>query len=195
MDDQLRSLSRLFSETLFRIPDFQRGYSWQTKEITDFWNDLLRLSENKKHYVGVLTLDPVPIDAIDESNKWIEDLWLIKSKDYSVHYVVDGQQRLTTSIILISAIVEIMNEKKIELLNYQTVERIKTKYLFESKPENQSKSFLFGYEMDNPSYNFFVDQVLDRRTNIPILATTLYAKNIQNAFNFYAEFQFQISLS
>ena len=182
MDDQLKSLSKLFSETLFRIPDFQRGYAWQSKEITDFWNDLLRLGENKKHYVGVLTLDPV---FPEDSDKWIEDSWLIKSKDYAVHYVVDGQQRLTTCIILVSAIIEIMLEKKIDLLNYMTVEQIRTKYLFEFKPENQSKSFLFGYETDNPNYGFLADQVLDRRTKKSVVAPTLYAKNIHDATEFF----------
>ena len=38
MNEQLKSLSKLFSDNLFRIPDFQRGYAWTQKEVDEFWN-------------------------------------------------------------------------------------------------------------------------------------------------------------
>ena len=98
MDEQLKSLSKIFNETLLRIPDFQRGYAWSLKEVNDYWNDILRLGENKKHYVGVLTLDIVKQETLEN---WLDDIWLLKSKNYQSYYVVDGQQRLTTSMLLI----------------------------------------------------------------------------------------------
>ena len=59
MNDQLLSLQRIFTDRLFRIPDYQRGYAWGEKEVREFWNDLERLPIGKNHYVGVLTLEPV----------------------------------------------------------------------------------------------------------------------------------------
>ncbi|MCC2877217.1 DUF262 domain-containing protein [Lachnoclostridium pacaense] len=73
------------------MPDYQRGYAWEIKEVKEFWNDLNGLTNNKNHYVGVLTLEPV---AGAEYKKWIDDIRLIDSKSYRPYYVVDGQQRL-----------------------------------------------------------------------------------------------------
>ena len=114
MREQLSSLSKLFTEHLFRIPDFQRGYAWTKKEIEDFWQDLLRLKPQHNHYVGVLTLEKV---KEPKYSTWLEDNWMISSRGYTPFYVVDGQQRLTTSIVLLSAIVDTMVNKNIEKLN------------------------------------------------------------------------------
>ena len=99
--EQLLSMSKIFSEKIFRIPDYQRGYAWTLKEVKDFWGDLCRLENKKNHYVGVLTLEPA---KEEDYKKWIDDLWIIDAKRYIPFYVVDGQQRLTTSIILIYVI-------------------------------------------------------------------------------------------
>jgi len=60
MQTELFSLSKIFTENLFRIPDYQRGYSWAEKQLKDFWNDIDQLEEGKHHYTGVLTLEQVP---------------------------------------------------------------------------------------------------------------------------------------
>jgi hypothetical protein len=62
------SLSKIFTEKIFRIPDYQRGYAWQnhtvnkqlTGQLVDFWEDLMNLDPKKTHYTGVLTLEKVP---------------------------------------------------------------------------------------------------------------------------------------
>ena len=183
MDEQLKSLSKIFNETLLRIPDFQRGSAWSLKEVNDYWNDILRLGENKKHYVGVLTLDIVKQETLEN---WLDDIWLLKSKNYQSYYVVDGQQRLTTSMLLIKAIIDIMNKKNIRLLNYMSKEEILNKYIYESKPEENSKSFLFSYELQNPSYSFLAECIYQ---NEEILKTriqeTAYTKNLKEAYDFF----------
>lgn len=127
MKADLYSVSKIFTERLLRIPDYQRGYAWTEKHLKDFWNDLDQLSEGKNHYTGVLTLEDVPAENL---TRWDEDHWIINAKSYAPHYVVDGQQRLTTSIILIQAITEAVNpEVKI---NYTTIDDIR-KNLFSSQ--------------------------------------------------------------
>lgn len=119
--DTLSSLAKIFVEKIYRIPDYQRGYAWTLKEVEDFWDDLCRLETDKNHYVGVLTLEPA---KKEEYEKWIDDVWIIKSKRYQPLHIVDGQQRITTAIILIVTIAKIMKEKNIKYLNYTTREEI-----------------------------------------------------------------------
>lgn len=149
MDTQLQSISKIFTERLYRIPDYQRGYAWTEKQLKDYWNDIIQLEENKNHYVGVLTLEKVPNETFE---KWDDDKWIIKSKSFEPYYVVDGQQRLTTTIILIQAITEALTKK--DTLNYATGDEIRKRYIFDSKDGGISRSYIFGYEKDNPSYEF-----------------------------------------
>ena len=99
----LKTIAGIFESKVFRIPDYQRGYSWTKKQLNDFWEDLENLSDDHIHYTGVLTLE-----AVNSKNysQWENDLWLMDGKGYSPYYIVDGQQRLTTVIILIQTILE-----------------------------------------------------------------------------------------
>lgn len=179
------TLSKIFTERIFRIPDYQRGYAWTEKEVSDFWNDLCRLNNNSNHYVGVLTLEPVKEEVY---KSWIDDLWLIESKKYSPYYVVDGQQRLTTSILLIKSIINTMKNRNIEKLNYTTISEIKKRFILESKDENRSCTYLFGYEVENPSYEYLVKRIYNEyNSNICSLQETTYTVNLMNAVTFFEE--------
>ena len=182
MNDQLLSLQRIFTDRLFRIPDYQRGYAWGEKEVREFWNDLERLPIGKNHYVGVLTLEPV---MEHDYKKWIDDIWLIQSKSYRPYYVVDGQQRLTTSIILIASLLEIMHERNIDKLNYSSRDEISSRYIKNSKDENCSLSFLFSYDFGNPSYKYLTDCVYQEKQADGSYSETVYTSNLENAKKFF----------
>lgn len=183
--EQLLSMSKIFSEKIFRIPDFQRGYAWTLKEVKDFWGDLCRLENKKNHYVGVLTLEPVK-EA--DYKKWIDDLWIIDAKRYVPYYVVDGQQRLTTSIILIYVICQIMKEKNIEKLNYTTNEEISRKFVFEYQDKNKNRTYMYSYECDNPSYAYLISQVYDEKIISSLNEDeTIYTNNLGEAKRFFYE--------
>lgn len=181
MNDQLLTLSKIFTERIFRIPDYQRGYAWTKKEVEDFWNDLIRLNPESNHYVGVLTLEPVKEDVYQD---WIDDLWLIKSKRYTPYYIVDGQQRLTTSILLIKSIINVMEKRKITTLNYTSITDIQRRFISESKDENKSQTYLFGYDLDNPSYGYLVNQIYNNdKRDIDSEQKTTYTQNLMNAIS------------
>ena len=184
MNEQLKSLQRIFTDSLYRIPDYQRGYAWGIKEVKDFWNDLKRLSNDRNHYVGVLTLEPV---SEKEYVGWIDDLWLIKSRCYRPYYVVDGQQRLTTSIILITAILEIMDIKGIEKLNYFDTEKIINRFIKESKDENHSCTYMFLYDRENPSYRYLTECIYEGRVGRGDSQDTVYTSNLEGAKKFFLE--------
>ena len=81
----------------FVVPDFQRNYAWEAKQVNEFWNDLEFVTQNKNdHFVGSVIL-------------LLED----GSTDLQV---IDGQQRLTTIFILISLIRDLMLKQETQLL-------------------------------------------------------------------------------
>jgi uncharacterized protein with ParB-like and HNH nuclease domain len=181
MDNQLQSISKIFTEKLFRIPDYQRGYAWTEKQLKDYWNDIIQLEELKNHYVGVLTLERVPKEIYE---KWNDDKWIIESKNFEPYYVVDGQQRLTTTIILIQALTEVIAEKSV--LNYTSVQEIRKRYIFDSKDKGISRSYIFGYEKDNPSYEFLKTKVFkENSTSGYTKEITIYTHNLDNAKTFF----------
>lgn len=184
MNEQLKSLTKLFSDVLFRIPDFQRGYAWTSKEVEEFWNDLIRLKPGKNHYVGVLTLEPVKPERF---TSWVDDQWLINSRNYTPYYIVDGQQRLTTSIILISAIIDVMEQKGIDKLNYSTKGKIIEKFICEEKDACSNKTFLFCYEKDNPSFSFLIKNIYGQSDVVSHAENTLYNNNLSSAKKFFVQ--------
>lgn len=72
----------LISGSTFEVPQFQREYSWQEDEISDFWNDLRSNLESDSYFLGLMILT-------DEGGR---------------KHVVDGQQRLLTLSLLVNAI-------------------------------------------------------------------------------------------
>ena len=71
----------------YRVPRFQRDYSWSTDEWDDLWQDMVGLfSENPEpaHYMGYLVL---------------------QSSDNRAFDIIDGQQRMTTlSLLMLAAV-------------------------------------------------------------------------------------------
>ena len=183
MDSNLLTLSKIFTERLFRIPDYQRGYAWTDRQLLDFWSDLLQIEDNKNHYTGVLTLEEVPEQVKKE---WEDDLWIIQHKSFHPLYIVDGQQRLTTSIILIQSIVEIAENLKIESLNYTSLSDIKKKFIFDTKDNGISRSYIFGYEKDNPSYEYLKTEIFNETSDTSCYKQeTIYTQNLKNSKEFF----------
>lgn len=183
MKTELYSISKIFTERLLRIPDYQRGYAWKLKQLKDYWSDLIQLEDEKNHYVGVITLE----DVNDYTGgSWDDDLWIIKSKSFDPYYVVDGQQRLTTTIILIQSICEVVgNECE---LNYTKIDEIRKKFIFDTRDNGISRSYIFGYEKDNPSYNFLKVKIFGENINsTEELQETIYTQNLINAKKFFIE--------
>lgn len=90
------SLSKLFKDSIFRIPDYQRGYAWDNNQLNNFWDDLYNLTENRYHYTGMLSLKEL---TEKEYSKWDEgEKWLIGSGS-TPYYIVDGQQSVLALLI------------------------------------------------------------------------------------------------
>lgn len=191
MGSELQPLSLLFQNRLFRIPDYQRGYAWQQSQLVDFWDDLVNLQDSRYHYTGLLSLKTL---KRNETKTWGSDLWML-DKGFKACHIVDGQQRLTTFIILLNEIVEFTrslneNEGKPDeeiVLGYDTLKDVITKYICQHRPpNNQITTYLFGYELDNPSADYLRYRVF----NEPYSGTvneTYYTKNLKYAKTFFSE--------
>ena len=178
----LKSLHEIFESRLMRIPDYQRGFAWRKHhEIVDFWEDLIHLNGDRVHYTGVITLEPVPSSI---HSNWEEDKWLIEGLKYRPWYVVDGQQRLITSVILVQAILDSVEDG--EILIYQNKEEIKGRYILKCAASGD-KSYLFGYEKDNPSNEFLVTKIFGEFEFQTSNLQTLYTRNLENAKDYFKE--------
>lgn len=178
MPSDLKPLQEFFSNRVFRIPDYQRGYAWGVEQVEDFWEDLWRIPHGRNHYAGQITLESVNKSGWE---KWDEDIWLITGRSYKPFYVVDGQQRLTTSVILIKCLIDTVAESGV-LACRPKQEQIGA-YLFCC--DGVSRSYIFGYEKDNPSYEFLKSRILDQSDNSFKGTDTVYTANLAAARKFF----------
>jgi hypothetical protein len=89
------TLQTLFADRVFRIPAYQRFYSWKTKQRDDLFTDmkvLLRAPEDQHHFMAT-----VVCFRTGETKA-------LGTAEYRIYDVVDGQQRLTTLIVVLKCI-------------------------------------------------------------------------------------------
>ena len=192
MNDGLLNFYEVFTSRLFRIPDYQRGYAWMERQVSDFWDDAVNLPEGRSHYTGMLSIQKVPEDVYKH---WDEEFWLTK-KNTTPYFVVDGQQRLTTFSIFIECFVEYMrgldcnsgkDDAQIIFLNdSMTLKEVVEHYIKQSNPTGVLTAYLFGYEQDNPSFEYMRHEIF-QEPNPGNLEKTLYTLNLKNAKTFFAE--------
>ena len=87
-------LAKLLAGRLFEIPDYQRAYSWTSRERMDLFEDIQRVySKGAKEIHFMATIVCLHRRRVD-----------LGTDEYDQLDIVDGQQRLTTLIILLNAI-------------------------------------------------------------------------------------------
>lgn len=189
---ELQSLEDIFNKRIFRIPDYQRGFAWGEKQLVDFWEDLINLDDNRLHYTGVISIKEVTGDKL---NRWDDEKWLIEKRRFKPFHIVDGQQRLTTTSIFIQSLVEVvrslqdnseLEDKDVYLGSYNLVEIIEKFIVVSQPPENIIKTYKFGYEVDNPSFDFLRYKIYNEE-NPGSIDETFYTLNLENAKEFFIE--------
>lgn len=92
MESGRKSINELFGkDQYFYIPDYQRNYAWEDKQIYDFFDDFKSNYNgiNKRYYYGTILLQEKNSDGYKEK-----------------YDIVDGQQRLTTLIVFIKCLLK-----------------------------------------------------------------------------------------
>lgn len=189
--NELQSLSQIFQNKIFRIPDYQRGYAWQDPQLRDFWEDIVNLQTDRYHYTGLLSLKV--LSKADAQKLGNEDAWLLQS-GFKAYHIVDGQQRLTTFIIMLNEIIEFVcglpdNEGKTDgeiYLGFENIKDIRAKYVSRKRPpDGLIITYMFGYENDNPSAEYLKYRILGQPFGGTI-KETYYTKNLKYAKEFFA---------
>ncbi|MGL2411007.1 DUF262 domain-containing protein [Helicobacter pylori] len=148
---ELLNLDGVVEKGVFEIPSYQRGYAWQKRQLKDFWNDLEHVSKlgDKFHYMHSLTLR--------ESENELED---------SAFEIIDGQQRLATSLILLGILAKITQNKdpKYSLINLEPI---------------------LSYKYYGLSEAFRA--ITEEEKDLEAFKTSFYAKNLIKAYEFFQE--------
>lgn len=98
-------------DRIFRIPAYQRAYSWEKdKHIKQFISDLKYQPKGKKYFLGH---------------------FLFEQSDENKFFVIDGQQRLTTIVIFFSCLHKELQERitQGEAIEERLIRRLKEDYL------------------------------------------------------------------
>ncbi len=82
---------------LFVIPSFQRGYRWEEKQVTDLLEDIKQFADNDVPGADSYFLQPVVVRPCQYEGK---DAW----------EVLDGQQRLTTVLLILKRLMRKLSE-------------------------------------------------------------------------------------
>lgn len=178
----LQSLSEVFNNKFFRIPDYQRGYAWGKQQLEDFWDDLMNLKNGKYHYTGLLTVENIEKSEAIQLKLWEDDEWLYE-KGFKSYYVIDGQQRLLTIMILLKVILDKFSDE--EEINYTVKKGWAEKYFYQKSAKYEA--FIFGYEKDNPSDEYYRTKILEKKSlnNNNQSEETLYTANLKEAKDFF----------
>ncbi|GAA7851517.1 DUF262 domain-containing protein [Helicobacter pylori] len=148
---KLLDLDGVIEKGVFEIPSYQRGYAWQERQLKDFWNDLEHVSKlgDKFHYMHSLTLR--------ELENEFED---------SAFEIIDGQQRLATSLILLGLLAKTTQNKdpKYSLINLEPI---------------------LSYKYYGLSEAFRA--ITEEEKDLKAFKTSFYAKNLIDAYTFFKE--------
>ncbi|MGL2445111.1 DUF262 domain-containing protein [Helicobacter pylori] len=148
---ELLDLDGVIEKGVFEIPSYQRGYAWQMKQLKDFWSDLEHVSklENKFHYMHSLTLR--------KSDDDFEDI------DFEI---IDGQQRLATSLILLGLLAKTTKNENYSLANLKFI-----------------LSYNFYYHDIGEAFR----AIMEEERDLEKFKTSFYAKNLIDAYAFFKE--------
>ncbi len=148
---ELLDLDGVIEKGVFEIPSYQRGYAWQMRQLKDFWNDLEHVSKlgNQFHYMHSLTLREL-------ENEF----------ENSAFEIIDGQQRLATSLILLGLLAKTTQNKdpKYSLINLEPI---------------------LSYKYYGLSEAFRA--ITEEEKDLEALKTSFYAKNLIEAYAFFKE--------
>lgn len=98
-------LGALLAQRRFGVPNYQRAFAWGSgegrDEVEDFWNDLeqaVAAKSEDSYFLGTVVLS--------DSSDYSDD-----PRSIGRTFIIDGQQRLTTTFLLMVAIRDVFQEK------------------------------------------------------------------------------------
>ena len=149
--DNVVSLNDLFQRRLFRVPDYQRGYSWEEQQVQEFLEDLELLGHDRYHYTGTVVLHKMVSEGrMDEDGN-----------HHDLVEIVDGQQRLTTIVLLLDCICRSLD--RFSRASKRLARGIRKNYIV-AKEQNGQK--LFKVSLNDDTNHFFVKSILSDQQGV-----------------------------
>ena len=93
---------------IFNIPEYQRAYAWEEKQLGDFVDDIENQRLDKAYFFGTILFQ----------EKGLSD-------DFEIIDIVDGQQRITTLIIFMKLLIDQLRGHKKE----DQIRRLEARYI------------------------------------------------------------------
>ncbi len=126
-------------EKQFVIPIYQRLYSWEKEQCKQLWDDIIKIGGDDKmdgHFIGSIV--------------FVQDG--IYTTSHNELLIIDGQQRLTTITLLLTALRDHWSDKRKEIEDH---------YLINSGKDGDKKFRLILSESDKDTLLSLIDK--DRR--------------------------------
>ncbi|MHB1530380.1 MAG: GmrSD restriction endonuclease domain-containing protein [Acidiferrobacteraceae bacterium] len=177
---EARLLEFLKKSPQFVIPIYQRTYSWGKAECRQLWDDILRTGRNDKisaHFVGSIVYVEKGLYSVTGQSPLL---------------VIDGQQRLTTLMLLIEALTRSLNDR--EPMDGFSAKKLRNYYLLNPMEDGERRYKLVLSQIDKASliaildqqprpkdhsirvdenFSFFKDQVAEIKDELPALCKGL----------------------
>ena len=141
MQNGQSSIYELFNaDRIFKIPNYQRTYTWQEENLKDFLDDLVNQRGNKSYFLGTF--------LFHNQNR---------RGDYEILDIVDGQQRLTTIIIFAKVLIERLLELSSDKVSNKTYRRFvkDSDGVYKLELDNEDNNFLNTYILENNKADTF----------------------------------------
>ena len=170
LDTKTVNLNDIFGNgKIYRVPQFQRDYSWEQDNWEDLWNDIELAAETKMpHYMGSVVL---------------------QSSNAKEFLIIDGQQRFTTLTILTLAIIDAIQklaDKGVDTLeNNERVDILMRQYIGQKDPSSLSYSSKLFLNENNDG--FFQNRLIGFKEPINIRRLSDSEKLLWEAYQFFKQ--------
>ncbi len=161
-----KTLIGVFDKSIFRIPKYQRAYSWEEGNWKELWDDINNnvIGQQREHFLGSI------IYYHGDSN----------NSKYSHYEVIDGQQRLTTITILMRVIYEKLREKNKEVY-VRFSDSVYKRYIGNVEDES------FFLTLSKKDEGFFRDYIQKGNPTRKMSGKLVSNKNIRKCFDFFSD--------
>lgn len=133
MSTDLLSLHQVFDDgkRIFHVPDYQRGYSWETQHRQDLLNDIKEITHHGfRHFAGTIVAFRVG-----------------EEQGLPVFEIVDGQQRLTSLVLLLCQLLHYRGAK--DTLDEEVIETLRETFICGGEKEgNTLRKFRLNRDLD-----------------------------------------------
>ena len=133
----VKFLNFLRTATQFEVPIYQRTYSWRLREYEQLWNDVMRSGRDDSvdaHFMGAVVYIQSGLYQVADNKSLL---------------VIDGQQRLTTVMLLLEALARALGDA--EPVDGFSASKIRNRYLLDPDESGDKRFKLLLTETDRAS--------------------------------------------